>query len=356
MDQYLHKTTDGWQAGSRDRLHLVAFLCIMGSVVFITSALNAADTPLIYEHVERNGKVESLEDIHFYIRMPQSLQSGEQVRGVLVFMTYISKPAELKKWLLGKNGHPLVLFAEKHKLAVVTSTTATVYSISNSFNDKSRNRFTLDNDMERSARAWNRAMKVICQKYQLPEQDFLAYGISRGAQWVHRLALREPQRFLAIHAHVNSSYEEPIAQAKTVLWLITTGDREYGYPAARAFYQKCRTLGYPIVFKAQGNLGHESSPEIERLGVVFFEYALTLKQEKDRLIEEKKENSFVEHEIPVKGLPAQVIKDFYEAPYVGDLLNGDVYPAKYADRIPEKLRVPVPCLELARVWGYVQED
>jgi hypothetical protein len=311
--------------------------------------------PLIYEYVERNDKVSSLEDIHFFIRMPQSLKKDEQVRGVLVDLIYLRDPVALKKWLVGNNG-ALVQFAEKHKLAVLTSTTATIYSIADSFNQTDRKRFTLDDNMERSARAWNRALNVICKTYNLPDRDFLMYGISRGAQWAHRLALREPQRFLAVHAHVNSSYEEPVAQANTLLWLITTGDREYGYPAARAFYEKCRTMGYPILFKSQGNLGHDSSPEIERLGICFFEYALQLKEERDRLVAEKQQDEFAPHEIPKKGFPPQVIKNFFDPPYVGDLLNEDVYPAASASRIPEKLRVAIPTLEIAKAWGYVQTD
>jgi hypothetical protein len=208
-----------------------------------------------------------------------------------------------------------------NKLAVLTSTTATLYSTSDSFNQTDRKRFTLDDNMERSARAWNRALNVICIKYDLSENDYLMYGISRGAQWAHRLALREPHRFLALHAHVNSSYEEPIAQGKIVLWLITTGDREYGYPAARIFYDKCRALGYPILFKSQGNLGHSSSPEIERLGISFFEYALQLKQERYRLVAEKQQDEFAPHEIPKKGFSAAGHKEFLRLAVCGGPLE-----------------------------------
>jgi hypothetical protein len=53
--------------------------------------------PQILEYVERNDKVRSLEDIHFFVRMPQSLQKDETVRGVLVYLIYLRDPAELKK-------------------------------------------------------------------------------------------------------------------------------------------------------------------------------------------------------------------------------------------------------------------
>jgi hypothetical protein len=312
--------------------------------------------PRIIEHEQRNSRVDNLEDITFFLRFPDSLKEGEPPQGVLADINYLTDPKTLKKWVSRPaSQRPLFQFAEKHKLVVVTWTTAWMYNVNRSFDKDKRELLSSENDLQRSLKSWNRGMNVLCKTYGLPESDYLIYGMSRGAQWAHRFALRKPEKFLAVHAHVNSSYEEPQQQAKSCLWLITTGDREYGYPSGIEFYRKCQAMGFPMIFKSEGNLGHKESPQITELGIRFFEYALELKnrREKIRLVEDA--DRMGPKTIPQTGFPDYLVKDFFEPPYVGDLLNGDVFPVARKTEISEKLQVPIPTEAIAKAWGFYQK-
>ena len=102
----------------------------------------------------------------------------------------------------------------------------------------------------------------------------LLYGISGGGQMAHRLALQVPERFFAIHIHVNSSYDLPRRGGERMLWMVTTGTLEAGYPEAQRFYRRALDLGYHMIFKAEENLGHADSPAIRKLSLAFFDFCL----------------------------------------------------------------------------------
>ena len=285
--------------------------------------------------------------LHLYLRKPLSaVRTGGKIEGVLAYATWYQDRTKLLH-LLQDPQDRYVRYAEAHRLALLTWDTATAWSLKESADQRSQQQnFQDDLGFDRLASAWERGVHVLCHDAGLPENDFLLAGISRGAQWAHRLALRKPAHFLAIHIHINSSYDLPTPAAKSLLWLQTTGEREAGYEAAKRFYARCRELGYPIIFKAGENLGHDNNPQIEALGLRFFDYALDIRAKRDALMTSAK-TSRGKHASPsiwdLSGLEA--------APFYADFINQDVYGAEERDMVPAGQRVPLPTQALARAWG-----
>jgi hypothetical protein len=176
----------------------------------------------------------------------------------------------------------------------------------------------------------------------------LLYGISRGAQWAHRLALRKPDRFLAVHVHIPSTFDKPVQEANKTLWLLTTGEREYGYEKAKVFYNQCRALNYPIMFKAIVGIGHQGSPIADALGRQFFDYALSVQNERDQL-DKLKKSKLARY---MTQAPGPWPKEFREPEFFGDFVNQDCFPVAQADMIPNGFRVPLPNKALADAWNH----
>ena len=305
------------------------------------------DPDIIQRSVHTNIKAEP--EIHLYFRLPLGVQEGRPVAGVLAFCTWEQEPRTLIGHLKNRRD-ALVKFADAHDLAMITWNTATVWNKQKSFDEMSWvENARIDRDFDVLASAWDRGIRTLCRENNLPDNDFLLYGISRGAQWAHRLALRKPERFLAVHIHINSSYDKPTPAAKRCLWLQTTGELEAGYAAARRFYADCLQLGYPIIFKAGENLGHASSPQIEALRGRFFEYALMVKAARDTLLKGKPSLN--------RGAAPDLLTlgGFRSPPYVADYLNQEVFPIAKADLVPPALRVAIPNQQLAKAWGPLEK-
>ena len=303
-----------------------------------------AQLPIIEREEDTNNR--QVPKIHFYLRRPVSAsKEGAQIEGVLAFCTWKKDRAELVGRLQNRNDF-LVRYAEEHRLALLTWDTATAYSLKESADQRSQQEnFKDDQNFDKIANAWERGTRVLCRENGLRETDFLLYGISRGAQWAHRIALRKPEHFLAVHIHINSSYDLPTPAAKNILWLQTTGEREYGYEAAKRFYARCRELDYPIIFKAGENLGHSDSPQIEALGLRFFDYALEVKARRDSALANAK-SLRGKHASP--GMYA--LSGLGETPFYGDFINQEVCNLQEKDMVPASQRVPLPNEALARAW------
>ena len=108
------------------------------------------------------------------------------------------------------------------------------------------------------------------EKFRINE-DILPVG---AAQYAQRLALRRSERFLAVHAHIASSFDVPVKKGASLLWCVTTGENELGYARSRKFFRAARDLYYPIVYKAYPGLGHEGNAKVTALGFACFDYAL----------------------------------------------------------------------------------
>jgi hypothetical protein len=195
--------------------------------------------------------------------------------------------------------------------------------------------------------AWARGVKEFGIEAGIPQNDFLLYGISRGAQWAHRLAIRKPEYFLAVHVHVPSTFDKPLPNANGPLWLVTTGELEYGYERAKTFYSECKGMGYPMIFKAFVGLGHAGSPLADALGIKFFDYALTVQSQRDE--HEKWRDRLTKKTTVTTKDPW--LKDFKIPAFYGDIVNQEAFPIAQAQMIPLALRVPLPNKDLAEAWN-----
>lgn len=290
--------------------------------------------------------------IVFVVRMPsgwtpekdkEAKEKGiKSVRGVFVICTWDKTPEALVRnvSLYKSKFRNLINFADANGLAVMTWSNFGGYKAKKSSDEMGRKEAeTSDKFFTERLAKWEYGLKRIVKRFNLPEDSYMGYGLSGGAQILHRMALRKPQYFSGIHVHVNSSYDIPTSKGKNVVWLISTGEFELGCPAATRFYQRMVKLGYCVIFKVGEHIGHSSSREIDALSLEFFKYLLPF--------------------IPNPGRAEWIspATDKYHLiknpPYVGDYLNQVSYPVKNASgKIAcEEYMVPLPTERIARAWG-----
>ncbi len=176
-------------------------------------------------------------------------------------------------------------------------------------------------------------MEDLIRDYKLPANQWLLYGMSRGGQWAHRIALRQPQFFAAVHIHINSSYDEPTPEATGLEWLVSTGELEAGYPAAKRFYAAALAQNYRMILHGEPKLGHENHPNIDRLSDAFF----------DQMIERLKATA--------PGRPTSPQERF-----VGNYFIHEYVPRENGARVPELYRVVLPGRAVADAWGLEAEE
>jgi hypothetical protein len=324
------------------------------------NATVATGAPTVIEQdVATNNPVQPT--LKLYLRLPPGVTDGSKLSGVLAYCTWENNEAAILGKLsssadamqtspMAKLMQPFLAFAEQHNMAVLTWGTVNAWDNNASTDElQHREQEEFDRNFDLLATAWSRGVAELGRKTGIPQRDFLLYGISRGAQWAHRLALRKPEFFLAVHVHIPSTFDTPTAGANQALWLVTTGEDEYGYTRAQQFYHECRDLGYPIIFKAIIGLGHSDSPIEHNLGFKFFEYALSLKAARDAWMQVA-DDPF-RKQMNQTPPPAAWLALFHAPPFYGDFLNQDCYPANQVAMIPASLRVPLPTKELADLWN-----
>ncbi len=280
-----------------------------------------------------------------FLKLPPGARTGADVAGVFAFCTWESKPESIRAVLTesdgtqpgGGVGARIMRYAARHNLAVVSWTTfnsANLVDRQRSFDEMSRREAAqFDRAFDQVARTWKRGVEDFIRDYQLPKEKWLLYGMSRGGQWAHRIALREPGFFAAVHVHINSSYDRPVPEASSVWWLVTTGELEAGYPAARRFYAASRALNYPMIFHAEPKLGHENHPNIDRLSNAFFDHVIA------------------NLKAAAAGQPAPQTERF-----VGNYFTHEFVPWAKGAQMPEAFRVILPSRDIAEAWGLEAEE
>jgi predicted esterase len=345
-------------------MKLPGFIIILLVVLIESSASLSADDagppPLVSKDghkivsIDVPNDVSSMPVMSFFVRYPKGLSPKEKVAGVFAYVTYLTEKKNLQQFATADSATDVNFkFADDHNLAIVTWTTATMYSTADSFDLNPIEERDPYNSMEDCFRTWKVGMDRLCRDYGLPTSGYLIYGYSRGAQWAHRIVLRSPEKFLAIHIHINSSYAEPTPEASHCLWLVTTGELEHGNKAARLFYQKGMALNYPILLRIYPGKAHEIFPEEVTLGLKFFDYALQLKDQQLQATAAK-EAATVASTSPDQPfvLDESLLQDFRHPPYYGDFLNGDAYPTSQASVLSESQRIGIPTVDIAKAWGY----
>ena len=296
--------------------------------------------------------------ITFFVRLPPGITDGSQVQGVMALCILAHDTNEILAELIGgkiKNGtaaDPLIDFADKHNLAVLAWGSLRMW-------DPTQNYESLDADAKKAydenfdevAQSWKDGVQKLCKQFNLPDHDFLMWGSSGAGQFALRLGVRIPEMFLAVHAHIPSSFDQPTPDGKKVLWLLTTGELEGGYGRSLDYYKECRAIGYPMIYKAIIGLGHTDSRLATNLGLIFFDYALSMKAQRDAI-----DNALIQ--LAAEGKTSKLSTAtqpwptaYRQPPFVGDIVNQAIYSANQVDKAPADYRVALPTKDIADAWN-----
>jgi hypothetical protein len=277
------------------------------------------------------------------LHLPHGVKNPRDVRGVLATCILANSVGEIRNRLNAikpeNDPNAYFAFAEAHKMAILAWGARWVWSSYANFDELDQGEArTWDDNFQQLADAWDRGVQALVEQYGLPDRDYLMYGLCAGGEWVHRLALHKPDRFLAVQMHISTSYDAPTPEANRILWLLTTGELDSGCDRARRFYAAARVLHYPIIFKAFIGAGHADTSTADELGIRFFQYALDMKA--------RREVAHVDN-----GPPAVDVSGFTASPFFGDLMNQDMFAARDKERIPGEFLVPLPTREIADAWN-----
>ncbi len=304
---------------------------------------DAAPAPLIEERVESENP--RCPAFTLLVHLPHGVNKASEVSGVMAVCMPADSVASIRNRLnaIKPEGDPdaCYAYAEGHRLAVLAWGARWVWDSYANFDELDRDQLRgWDADFEQIADAWDRGVQHLVEQDGLPDHDFLMYGICAGGEWAHRLALHKPDRFLAVHLHISTSYDAPTPEGARVLWLVTTGELDSGCDRARRFYAAAHGLGYPIIFKAIPDLGHQTSAAAARLELRFFDYALAQKARRDAATPDHAR------------APALDLSAFAAPPFYGDLMNQDMCAAADRAMIPPEFLVPLPTREIADAWNH----
>ncbi len=306
--------------------------------------------PLV-EHVVKTPNP-AIPQLTLFLRPPKGVTSNEEIRGVLTICILSGGIEQVRRDLqkveMDGDYKGLFSFANKNKLAIIAWSAPGMWDPNANTADLSRERAkAIDDALDTVANAWERGVKELSRKYGIPDRSFLLWGSCGSAQWAHRVCLRKPQYFLAVHVHIPGSFDKPTPGANRILWCLTTGDLYAGYERSRRFYEECRKLGYPMVYKAIVGLGHAGHPDATALGFAFFEYALTQKAAREEY-GRKMANSIQD----TSKTPKPWLEGFQSPPVWGDIVSQIALRANKADRIAPELRTPLPTAEIAKIWDH----
>ena len=224
-------------------------------------------------------------DLNLYLRRPTSLAAGEPVKGVLAICKYGERNIEMDLSNGSRHFGYLVQFANERGLAVVAFGQPAKKGWDKNVSSadlSSRDARKQDAALDRMAREWSRIISRFATKHDLPDRGWLLYGICGGAQYAHRIALRQPQHFRAVHVHWGGSYDVPTHEGSSILWLVTSWADEPAYVAAQRFFRGCVKENYRVILKghrrgkpAETGLDPGNNPQAE-LSRRFFDFALNL--------------------------------------------------------------------------------
>jgi hypothetical protein len=311
----------------------------------------------VIEHVVQTGNPNQPQ-ITLFLRPPLGMTDASQAKGVLCLSILAGNVEAIKRQLQGfepgQDVGGILKFAEDHKLIIICWGSHGLWDPHKSWDDLSPDdAWNTDEAFDQVANAWAQGVDFFVKEYGIPKNGYLLWGMSGSAQYACRLALRKPEYFLAIHAHIPSSFDKPTREGRRILWCLTTGEQESGYHRSLRFYSQCEALGYPIIYKAVVGLGHASSPISDELGRKFFEYALSVRDQRDaydKSLEDPLAQSQLEQTDTSQTAPW--IESFRNPAYVGDVVNQDVFTFAQADEVPKEFRVPLPTKEIADAWNH----
>ena len=282
-------------------------------------------------------KLKNYEQLTLFLMLPPN----GRAEGVICLSLLAKDPEEVRAQLLGKSDRHspdrALDFARRHNLAIVAWGARRLWDPSRNWDELPRAEAKkIDADFDLVANAWDAGINFFVKKYGLPASGYLMKGSSGAAQYAQRLALRRPERFLAVHVHIASSFDVPVKGGASLLWCVTTGENELGYARSRRFFKAARDLFYPIIYKAYPGLGHEGNAKVTALGFACFEYVLAEQARAMRLNGGK----------PAKPDWADI---FSSAPSVADIFNQAVYSKFDYLCVPLEFRMLLPAA-VSEAW------
>ncbi|PTX98234.1 hypothetical protein DB345_05205 [Spartobacteria bacterium LR76] len=291
--------------------------------------------------------------ITLFLRPPDGITDASEIKGVLAACVLARNPDDIKRRLQALEPSQevggLMRFADQHKLAILCWGAQVLWNPAKNYDEiELRKAFKLDRAFDQVARAWERGVQQFHEEYGIPDRNFFLWGFCAAGQWAHRLAMRKPDYFLAVYIHIPSSFDKPTPEAAKILWLLTAGELDGGYKNSISFYQECRAAGYSIIFKPIVGLGHAGSPISNDLGLKFFEYAMSVKGERQKLDEKIAKAQSESSKLTVT---EPWLAQFKEPPFYGDYLNQQAFESKDVDLIPATFRVPLPSKEIMEAWN-----
>ncbi|MDD5201244.1 MAG: hypothetical protein PHC88_15745 [Terrimicrobiaceae bacterium] len=299
------------------------------------AAANAA--PSVIEYVAKTRSLQQPQ-ITLFFKLPAGVKKISELRGILGQVVVGAGVNDVRQQFLKTGGNPrpgsLDELAQKYKLGLLTWGAHTLWNKRENADELSpEQRRAEEGEFDLVADGWEKGVEDLVKLYGIPNTKMLLAGASQAGQWSHRLALRKPDRILAVHAHIASSYDVPTPAGARTLWLITTGEQESGAEHALDFYEGCRKLGYPMILKIEPGLGHEASALANRLEYQFFKYVL-------------------DHASPLGSPTAPALLEGFQRPaFLGDVSDQDVAAPAEADEIEPENRVPLPTREIAEAWA-----
>lgn len=268
--------------------------------------------------------------ITFILRLPKN----KNIPGLCAVCLLANSIEDIKKELLYPKSSEIseiIKFADKHNLALLCWGSRPLWDRTKNWTEQENTEYKIyDKTFDEIASSWSYGVNQLCKKYNIPSDNILLWGTSGAAQFAMRLALRRPNKFLAISLHIPSSFDKPTKNGKDILWCLTTGELEPGYNRSLEFYSKCvLECDYSIIYKAIVGLGHSSSNQSTKMRLMAWEYALTQKTH-------RKEKTW---------------KDLLcNSNYYGDIINQRVVSRDKAEELRNILLTPLPDKTLKEIW------
>ena len=299
-------------------------------------ALSTRKSQGVIEHVEKT-KVKGYEQLTLFLSLPP----GGKADGVMCMSLLARSPVEVREQIRGDSSERygrLMKFAVENNLAIVAWGSHRLWDPNRNWDELPKAEAKkCDADFDLVAKAWDAGISFFVRKYGIPSSGYLMTGFSGSAQYAQRLAMRRPERFLAVHIHIASSFDVPTKGGSSILWCVTTGENELGYERSRRFFSAARDLGYPIVYKAYPGLGHEGNAQVISLGLACFRYALRESMRATRLNGGK----------PTK---PDWVDIFTSSLDLADIFNQAVYSKFDYLCVPAKFRMILPSTSIRDAW------
>lgn len=288
---------------------------------------------------EQTGIIEyraEIKHLKNYKRLTMFLRppSSGRTDGVLCLSLLANSPLEVRELIRSGESEQTkdaVEYAEANNLAIVAWGSRRLWDPKRNWDELPRAEAKrIDNDFDLAVQAWNEGIEHFAKNHGIARSGFLMRGFSASAQYAMRLAMRCPERFLAVHLQIPSSFDKPDPKAASILWCLTTGENEMGYKRSLAFFSAARKANYPFIYKAYPGLGHVSDTRARSLGFTCFDFA--------------RAEAAKAHGAPnMRSL-------FAASAHVADVYNQRSCRAAEADTIPPDNCMPVPSAEILQAW------